>query len=712
MKSKVKTTLKTNKNILAGIVFFFAAALAFAAPPEGSMRRFGIFIGSNNGGRERVTLRYAISDAQAVSKVFKEMGGILDGDSVLLVEPSIREVNNRIDALRDQVLRSRGVYKRTEIVFYYSGHSDEEGLLLNRERYSYRELRSRINNIPSDMRIVILDSCASGAFTRIKGGSKTQPFLVDSSLSAEGYAFLTSSSADEASQESDRIRASYFTHSLVSGLRGAADSVGDGRVTLNELYRFAYTETMAMTETSMYGAQHPSYDIQVNGTGDVVLTDIKETSAALAFDEKLTGRLSIRDSSDHLIAEITKTAARPLELGLEPGSYRITLQQGETLSRAQVTLVEGKRALVAAKDFTPISGTPARLRGDGEEEEETQQTENTLYTFFYNNVSEPFPFPLIGFINVARGNHKGAQLGFINTNTGSFDGLQAAFVNTTAGDLKGLQAGFINTTAGDVRGAQSGFINTTAGGIKGAQFGFINTTLDLNGAQFGFVNTTPALNGAQFGFVNTAKKESRGLQMGFINTSAQKLNGAQIGFINYADSIEDGVPLGFISIVRHGGYRAVEYSFSEFFPVTAGFKLGVEKLYTSFLFGYNPSVEFDKKHLAFGLGLGSIIPITDIFFINPEINSMSTFSWINGVFWDQDNGVSWEEGNASVYSLVPYFGFKFAKHFSVVAGPALSVVSANNGATAPDPLFSIVKHTINERHSLVLGARAGIRVNF
>jgi len=726
--------MKTNKRIFAGILFFFAAVLAFAEPPEGSMRRFGIFIGSNNGGKERVMLHYAISDAQAMSKVFKEMGGIADGDSILLVEPTIREVNNRIDALREQVLRSRGVYKRTEIVFYYSGHSDEEGLLLNRERYPYRDLRSRINNIPSDMRIVILDSCASGAFTRIKGGSKTQPFLVDSSLSAEGYAFLTSSSADEASQESDRIRASYFTHSLVSGLRGAADSVGDGRVTLNELYRFAYTATMAMTETSMYGAQHPSYDIQVNGTGDVVLTDIKETSAALAFDEKITGRLSIRDSSDHLIAEINKTAARPLELGLEPGSYRITLQQGEILSRAQVTLVEGKRALVAQKDFTVISGTPARLRGDGEEEKdgeedeaemETPQERNTLYTFFYNNVSEPFPFPLFGFVNIARGNHRGAQFGFINRNTGTFEGIQGSFVNTAGGDTRGVQAGFINTVVGNIQGAQFGFTNTAAGNIQGAQFGFINTDAgnlkgaqfgfvntaagDTRGAQYGFVNTTSAFNGAQFGFVNIAAKESRGIQAGFVNTSAQKVNGVQIGFINYSDSIENGVPLGFISIVRHGGYRAVEYSFSEFYPVTMGFKLGVEKLYTSFYVGYNPFTEFGREHPAFGLGLGSIFSITNVFFFNPEINAMSAFSR--------------EKGSAQLQSIVPLFGFRLGKHFSVTAGPSVSLASSFNEAEAPEPLFSIMKYTFNKTHdimehsvdasySIVVGARAGVRVSF
>jgi hypothetical protein len=354
-----------------GIVLLVLAAGAgpvFGAPVDGpaenSTRRFGLFIGSNNGGRERIMLRYAVSDARVVSRVFSDMGGIASGDNTLLIEPRLRDINSHITAMNDAVTRARQSYKRTEIVFYYSGHSDEDGLLLGRERLSYRELRERISAIPSDMRIVILDSCASGAFTRAKGGVKTQPFLLDNSSSAEGYAFLTSSSATEMSQESDSIGSSYFTHSLVAGLRGAADTVGDGRVTLNEVYRFAYTETLLKTETSMYGAQHPSYDMQVSGTGDVVLTDIKETSASMIIDQGISGRLSIRDGTDSLIAEITKTQGKAMELGLEPGLYRITLRQGDVFSRAELTLERDQRQLLTGGYFRAVNASAAQARGD------------------------------------------------------------------------------------------------------------------------------------------------------------------------------------------------------------------------------------------------------------------------------------------------------------------------------------------------------------
>ena len=107
---------------------------------------------------------------------------------------------------------------RTEVLRRLLGHADEQGLLLGDDRYSYRTLRDRLDQIPADVRIAVLDACASGAFTRIKGGKARPAFLVDASANMRGHAFLTSSAATEAAQESDRIRASYFTHYLVSGV--------------------------------------------------------------------------------------------------------------------------------------------------------------------------------------------------------------------------------------------------------------------------------------------------------------------------------------------------------------------------------------------------------------------------------------------------------------------------------------------------------------
>jgi hypothetical protein len=214
------------------------------------------------------------------------------------------------------------------------------------------------------VRIAVLDACASGAFTRLKGGRRRAPFVVDASATMRGHAFLTSSAATEAAQESDRIGASYFTHYLVSGFRGAADLSGDGRVTLNEAYQFAFAETVGRTAGTSGGAQHPSYDINLTGAGDVVMTDVAQTTATLELGDDVEGRVYVRTSGRALVAELTKARGRAVALGLEPGVYDLWLDQGRTSRRSRVTLADGSVSRLEAAQFAVAVPEPTRLRGD------------------------------------------------------------------------------------------------------------------------------------------------------------------------------------------------------------------------------------------------------------------------------------------------------------------------------------------------------------
>jgi len=133
-----------------------------------------------------------------------------------------------------------------------------------------------------------------------KGRSPRPAFLFDASSDMEGHAYITSSSAAEAAQESDRIGGSFFTHYLVSALRGAADAHGEGRVTLNEAYAYAFRETLASTENTQYGPQHPAYEISLTGSGDLVVTDLRSSRAGLALSEELAGEVYVRDAKGNL----------------------------------------------------------------------------------------------------------------------------------------------------------------------------------------------------------------------------------------------------------------------------------------------------------------------------------------------------------------------------------------------------------------------------
>jgi hypothetical protein len=637
------------------LIFIEGAAAVEPEPNFGLTRRFGLFIGANNGGRDRLMLRYAVSDAKAVSKVFTEMGGIAGEDNVILIEPSIGEIERGVKSLYDRVTASKEMYKRTEVVFYYSGHADEEGLILGRERYAYKNLRERINRIPSDMRIVILDSCSSGAFTRAKGGVKTRPFLADNSVSAEGYAFLTSSSATEVSQESDRIESSYFTHSLVAGLRGAADAVGDGRVTLNELYRFAYSETLSRTETSVFGIQHPSYDMQISGSGDVVLTDIKEISASLVIDEQILGRLSIRNSSDYLIAEITKLNLKPMELGLEPGLYRITLQKGDNFYRAEIRLEKDRRVSLVQEDFALFAGEKAVVRGKQEQEETGKEKTpvqvmnvqlipgQNIFGFRETEATaNVFLFGLFGGIGYKLRGVGLAPIGL--SNSSDVQGIQVAgMFNLAGGDMSGVQVGGIFNTAGEVRGIQTaGIFNVAGGGVSGVQVG---------------------------GIFNYAGGNLWGLQTGLINYGA-KGGGVQIGLVNISNG-ETALPIGLVNIVKNGLLHPAVY-YDDMGMINFSFRSGSKNFYTLFSVGIQRmTLKMGGRDIVFGdvredqlliyrTGIGTEVPLGPAFF-DLDITS-GTILNLNAPGEKFENfGLLDIQGRLTA-------GFKFFEHLGVFAG--------------------------------------------
>ncbi|MFB7635514.1 DnaJ C-terminal domain-containing protein [Streptomyces sp. NPDC056149] len=92
--------------------------------------------------------------------------------------------------------------------------------------------------------VVLLDCCYSGAF--FPGTKGDDHVHVKEELAGHGRAVLTATSRTEYAWEGDQLQAtapqpSRFTGALIEGLRtGAADADRDGRITVNELYDYAY----------------------------------------------------------------------------------------------------------------------------------------------------------------------------------------------------------------------------------------------------------------------------------------------------------------------------------------------------------------------------------------------------------------------------------------------------------------------------------------
>jgi hypothetical protein len=641
-------------------------ALVISVPASGRaetgsslpIRRFALIVGSNDGGKERIRLQYASSDADSFSRVMMEMGGVEKTDCIVLLNPGYASFSEGMSTMKSMMARVDAHQERREFLFYYSGHSDEEGLLLGQTQYSYRRLREDIVGLPAEVHIAILDSCSSGAMTRSKGGVRKPAFLLDASNVMEGHAFLTSSSADEAAQESDSIRASFFTHYLVSGLRGAADSTGDGRVTLNEAYHYAFNETLASTEKTRYGAQHPTYDISLTGTGDIVLTDLRENSAGLTVSGEINGRLFVRDGYGSLVVELNKTHGKPIELGLKPGSYDITLYNPEGIYRGRVTVQDGVRASLSAADLNRVEEELTVSRGDGASNGDLDivQTEEQYVTqFFHLGVLPGLSYPRPEERNTL---HR-LSFNILWGETQRVEGFELGLVgNTVREDLLGLQvAGISNIVRGDVYGAQFGGIASyTRGDSLGFQFGGIAavTWETVVGVQIaGITGITDHVGGAQISAVNIGNSV-RGAQIGLVNV-ARSVEGTQIGVINISREVE-GEAVGLLTISRDGRRHFELWGDTTGFT-HLGYRMGTEHIYTLYTLAYNPFSE--PARWSYGIGLGGEVPM-ERFFINFDATLHDHHQGFNQWY---DNGKP---------SLIPearaLAGYSFARRLGVYAG--------------------------------------------
>lgn len=588
------------------LLTIFTAFKLFAATENtdisAGVDRYAIYIGCNDGGKERDKLLYAGSDAQNFQKIMSEIGGVQDSNSFILIDPSKDKIDDTLNKITTKINRNKSNAKRSEFIFYYSGHSDENSLLLGESAYDYSSLKHKITEIPSDIHIVILDSCYSGNFIRTKGGQKKKPFLMDDSSVVKGHAYLSSSSAREFSQESDDIESSYFTNAMITGLRGAADTSGDNKVTLNELYSYAFNETLSKTESSKAGPQHPNYNITLVGSGDLILSDISNADAMLSISKEAKGTFIIRDSNGKLISEINKAAGLPILMALPVGTYTAVCINELTTLQGTFSLEKNSVYMLDQNNLLAIQQKDNTLKGDLISTEESDKAEAPDDKF---TLGDPFHLYFLPGIPMIRftpdcslislgmvGATERCMLGFqasgaMNINSGKLIGFQAAGVfNIVNNNAVGAQAGGVfNIVKGDILGAQAGGVFNIAHKLQGVQAGGVfniassgfgvqvagvfNINKNFNGIQgAGLFNIAHAESGIGIqaaGLFNINKKitgiqaaglfnvcpEINGIQIAGLVNVATKINGLQLGVINVAKE-NNGVAIGVFNFIGNG----------------------------------------------------------------------------------------------------------------------------------------------------------------
>lgn len=312
--------------------------LVAAVPPaHAGTVRHALVVGANDGGGVLEALRYAESDAERVASVLVDLGDFDEHLVTVLYRPSQEELRLALA----QHASIAETYEDDLFLFYYSGHADGAGLRLGDDRFYFETLKHDLRVIPSDVRLGILDACRSGTITRSKGAAVTESLFGVEGGAIEGEAWLTASAPDEQAQESERLRGGFFTHYLLSGLRGAADS-DNGVVELDELYRYTYDRVVEATGTTGAGTQHPRKDYRLSGQGALGLTDLRRADALLVLREEDAGQIAVYRLPDKLqLAEFHKAPDQPMRIAVPPGRYLVRRRHEDATYEANFGLHEG-----------------------------------------------------------------------------------------------------------------------------------------------------------------------------------------------------------------------------------------------------------------------------------------------------------------------------------------------------------------------------------
>lgn len=655
-------------------------------PPQ----RLALIVSASDGGPGRARLRFASSDAAAMAQVLQRLGGLSVAATKQLDEPTPAQLEASFAELAQRAEQQK-TGAPVQFFFYYSGHSDETGLLLGAQRLEYTRLRALIKTVHADVHIGILDSCAAGALTLLKGGQHRAAFLSSPLATLSGHAFLTSTSEHEAAQESARIRGSFFTYFLLSGLRGAADINQDRRVTLQEAYRFAFEETLARTETTAGGSQHPAYDIELVGTGDLVLTTLNQPSTEVEIAPEVSGRLLLHDQMTQRSTELYKPpGSRALVLSLDVGVYRVTLDDGSQLWRGSLDLRSGRQQLNAGQ-LRPVPVEAVVRRGSWPEEELSIE-DDPRYRLIKLNVGL-FPYASInsieqrrrvinrfsfsvllahaarihGFDLSAGGSYiseavTGVQLSLLaSIIKGELSGVQGSLgLGLILGDGYGLQLAPVNLALHDFHGMQGSLgLNLVRGSSMGIQLSSINIALSEQvGLQAGLaLNVSAHSRGVQLGSVNLTQQVT-GAQLGAINVATGRVHGFQLGVINYAE--EADVSIGLLTLTKKGGIHPSLWT-SDVAAIHIGLFMPARFSYSFITAAVHPTGA--GAAWMYGLGGGARIPLP-----------LSAYLNLDGCISGVQYGFTELTAPSLLFTTRVLFGWQFAQHFALYAGPTFNAL--------------------------------------
>ncbi|MVM40695.1 caspase family protein [Spirosoma sp. HMF3257] len=220
-----------------------------------SQRTFAVVIGVSDyklGLPGKGDLKYSDDDARSFYQLLtSRAGGSVPSENIRLLIDG--------DASLANILQAMTIFQNAtpndRIVFFFSGHGDK-GIFLPYDAYvegpdvvlQHADVKAAFHKSQAGTKFLLADACKSGSMVKRVETRALHP--KDSTNTAYSTAVHTPTSTSSTvvimlssydyldSQEDSRLEGGDFTHYLIAGVKGAADTNHDGIVTIIELHYY------------------------------------------------------------------------------------------------------------------------------------------------------------------------------------------------------------------------------------------------------------------------------------------------------------------------------------------------------------------------------------------------------------------------------------------------------------------------------------------
>lgn len=201
------------------------------------------------------SLKYTDDDAYQLYAFLKSPeGGAIPNENIKVLVDDVATKNNILMSMEQLFSKAD---ENDVVLLYMSGHGLEGSFIPSdfdgfRNQLAYNDINDILNKSKAKHKLCIADACHSGSLVGSKGSSYAPAvnnyYSILGDLETGGTAMLLSSASNELSLEYSGLRQGVFSHYLMNGLRGAADSNHNKIVTISELYSYMYSNVRSYTQ--------------------------------------------------------------------------------------------------------------------------------------------------------------------------------------------------------------------------------------------------------------------------------------------------------------------------------------------------------------------------------------------------------------------------------------------------------------------------------